>query len=100
MHCICFPKSPNLQCLQSQDETIGKYKFDYDDIWDDYDEYSENDKIVKKQRINFKKYGTNSDHHKRTNEVIDDLPRNIYCDLVNTLNSKCAMGNLLEIWRL
>ena len=86
--------------LQSQDETIGKYEFDYDDIWDDYDDYSENDKIVKKQRINFKKYGTTSDHHKRTNEVMDDLPRNIYCDLVNTLNSKCAMGNLLEIWRL
>ena len=67
MHCICFTKSPNLQCLQSQDETIGEDEFDYDDIWDDYDEYSENDKIVKKQRINFKKYGTASDHHKRIN---------------------------------
>ena len=27
------------------------------------------------------------------------LPRSIYCDLVNTLDSKCGMASLLEMWR-
>ena len=62
------------QSKKRRKRTIGKDEFDYDDIWDDYDDYSENDKIVKKQRINFKKYGTTSDHHKRTNEVIVLMP--------------------------
>ena len=30
---------------------------------------------------------------------MDSLPDNIYCDLVTTLNEKCILTNLLEIWR-
>ena len=29
----------------------------------------------------------------------EPLPDSIYCDLVNTLNSKCVQSSLLEIWR-
>ena len=29
----------------------------------------------------------------------DDLPKGIYCDLVNTLNEKCLENSILEIWK-
>ena len=32
-------------------------------------------------------------------DVADDLPPRVYCDLVTTLNSKCVMTNLLEMFR-
>ena len=31
-------------------------------------------------------------------EIIDDLPSNIYCDLLATLESRCQVNSLLEIW--
>ena len=33
------------------------------------------------------------------NDVADDLPSGVYCDLVTTLNSKCVMTSLLEMFR-
>ena len=33
------------------------------------------------------------------NDVADDLPPGVYCDLVTTLNSKCVMTSLLEMFR-
>ncbi len=33
-------------------------------------------------------------------EIVNDLPPDIYCDLVETLNDKCLESSLLEIWRL
>jgi hypothetical protein len=32
-------------------------------------------------------------------DIINDLPPDIYCDLVNTLNEKCLETSLLEIWK-
>ena len=71
----------------------------YEGIWEDYDsdEYSDKNITVPSKRIDFKKFSTTYD--KSINEVKENLPRSIYCDIVNTLNSKCAMVNLLEIWR-
>ena len=31
-------------------------------------------------------------------QIYTELPRNVYCDLVSTLNSKCFQQSLLEIW--
>ena len=33
------------------------------------------------------------------NDTIDDLPREIYCDIVETLEDKCGEYTLLEIWK-
>ena len=54
------------------------------------------------RRINFKKYGLQKDSNmtETISEITENLPPNVYCDLVTTLNSKCLMSNLLEIWRL
>ena len=32
-------------------------------------------------------------------DTIDDLPREIYCDIVETLEDKCGEFSLLEIWK-
>ena len=71
------------------------------DFWaGDYDEYADTAPIVYKQRINFDKYGCNNgDEEDTASDITDDLPRNVYCDLVTTLNSKCVLANLLEMWR-
>jgi len=70
-----------------------------DDIWDDeYYEYTEDETTVTTvDRINFDKYGSKD----VTNETdtLSQLPKSIYCDLVTTLNEKCAVHNLLEVWR-
>lgn len=72
----------------------------YDDDYDFWaDEYSDITPIVykPKDRINFKKYGKKSKDY--SEEEPSDLPKKVYCDLVTTLNSKCVMRNLLEMWR-
>ena len=78
---------------------------EYYDFWGgEYDEYSDVAEIVQtKPRIDFKKYGrtetNNNDTEEDESDISDSLPRNVYCDLVNTLNSKCVMSSLLEMWR-
>ena len=32
-------------------------------------------------------------------DILDDIPADIYCDLVETLNEKCLETSLLEIWK-
>ena len=32
-------------------------------------------------------------------DIISDLPPDIYCDLVETLNDKCLESSILEIWK-
>ena len=76
------------------------YDDDYDFWAGEYDEYSEqNDIISTKERIEFHKYGKKSENKEEALEAADSLPDNIYCDLVTTLNEKCVLTNLLEIWR-
>ena len=47
-------------------------------------------------KIDYNKYGDRKalDH----SEHIQNLPPQVYCDLVNTLNDKCLQRSLLEIW--
>ena len=74
--------------------------YEYDFWGGEYNEYPEDDEIeVIEERINFKKY---SEQKKGTNDneyVLDEIPDNIYCDLVRTLNEKCIQTSLLEIWK-
>ena len=32
-------------------------------------------------------------------DILDDIPADIYCNLVETLNEKCLESSLLEIWK-
>ena len=72
----------------------------YDNIWDE-DEYDEGEEVPFKKpvrRINFNQYGNSSEGNKgETNG--EDLPVDIYCDLIATLNEKCFQSSLLEMWR-
>ena len=74
--------------------------YDFSSIWgedyyyDDEEEKSENIPTIE-ERINFAKYGrkvinaTENEASDDTKDHVDDLPDNIYCDLINTLNEKC-----------
>ena len=69
---------------------------EYYDFWaDEYDDYTRTPTVQRKPRIDFDKYRRNSSERGDT----DSLPRSIYCDLVTTLNTKCGLSSLLEIWR-
>ena len=76
-----------------------------DDVYDfwageyDYDEdgNSQPKDILEKPRIDFKRYGKKNDAltSDSVKSVTDGLPKNIYCDLVQTLNTKCVQTSLL-----
>lgn len=83
---------------------------DYYDYWaaekEEYGLYDESitENFAKEEeavieRINYKKYGSKNNTKNDKKEVVDSLPPNIYCDLVETLNQKCFQTSLLEIWR-
>ena len=78
------------------------YGDDEYDFWAgeyDYDEdgNAETKEIFNKPRIDFKRYGKKDDALKSeaVKGVTDGLPKNIYCDLVQTLNTKCVQTSLL-----
>jgi len=82
-------------------ENAAYYDDDYDFWADEYNEYDQYDHeiITTAQRINFNKYGNKAVNKEEALDTVDSLPDNIYCDLVTTLNEKCVLTNLLEIWR-
>jgi len=83
--------------------TISLYDDEYNfwedeyDVSDDDDDNDVSGQTHKIQRIDFSKYGENSD--KNYDDLTERLPKSIYCDLVNTLNKKCATRSLLEMFR-
>ena len=92
------------QTIIEYDETTDNTTYDDEeyDFWGgDYDEYPEEIEEISTtvKRINFEKYGNKSVNKEAALDTIDGLPDNIYCDLVTTLNEKCVLTNLLEIWR-
>ena len=80
---------------------MDSYDDDDFDFWaEEYDEYKDVTPVLyETERIDFKKYGRRNRTKSATSDVADDLPRNVYCDLVTTLNSKCVMTSLLEMFR-
>eukprot|EP00092_Neocalanus_flemingeri_P006120 GFUD01006591.1.p1 GENE.GFUD01006591.1~~GFUD01006591.1.p1 ORF type:complete len:999 (+),score=194.12 GFUD01006591.1:266-3262(+) len=84
----------------SNSENVSYYDDAYDFWADEYNEYEEDTEIITTaERINFNKYGNKSVNNKEALDTVASLPDNIYCDLVTTLNEKCILTNLLEIWR-
>ena len=77
--------------------------YDYGIWYGDYDEYDGFDYMgttdPSGNRINFKKYSKKENKTADYQDTIDSLPAKIYCDLVNTLNSKCLESSILEIWQ-
>ena len=51
------------------------------------------------ERIDFKKYSKSENISEENEEILDEIPDSIYCDLVTTLNEKCIQSSLLEIWK-
>jgi len=77
------------------------YEFDF---WSgDYDEYGGYDEVreiqIEVERIDFDKYSEQVKKEEDNEDILDKIPDNIYCDLVETLNEKCVESSLLEIWR-
>ena len=74
------------------------YEFDF---WSgEYDEYAEvSEKEIEVERIDFDKYSEQVKKEEDNEDILDKIPDNIYCDLVETLNEKCVESSLLEIWR-
>ena len=77
------------------------YDEEYYDFWgEEYDEYKDVTPVLyETERIDFQRYGRQNKTKSAASDVADDLPRNVYCDLVTTLNSKCVMTSLLEMFR-
>ena len=96
------------------DDTLGEESDsdgDYEDLYDFWaDEYNYDDEggeivaktIKDKPRIDFGKYGARvgGAGGAAARGVAEDLPRNIYCDLVQTLNTKCVQTSLLGKYNL
>ena len=73
----------------------------YDTLWADYD-YDFDVKVAAEAaaarvRIDFEKFGGGAGGKER--DGASDLPKDIYCDLVDSLRDLCLQTNLLEIWR-
>ena len=77
---------------------------------DDYDQY-EYGNVDETQYYDDEYYASETSHdcndfedfssnkyRESQRQIYTDLPRNVYCDLINTLNSKCFQQSLLEIW--
>ena len=82
--------------------TTGLYDDEYDFWGGEYNDYENDEDELdvqphKQIRINFSKYGKNSTEN--YDDLTERLPKRIYCDLVNTLNEKCATRSLLEMFR-
>ena len=77
----------------------------YDTLWADYD-YDYDIKVAAKAaaarvRIDFEKFGARRGQaaRGRPEEGGTNLPRDIYCDLVENLEDMCLETSLLEIWK-
>lgn len=69
-------------------------------IWGDYDiaDY-DYDYDVREEESFYDEAFTSARDEEEEDDIADDLPPEIYCDLVNTLNEKCLETSILEIWR-
>ena len=96
-----LPVTDIFQTKRKKREAEEKDDNDYN-VWYDYDYDNDHSAPVSiKPRIDFAKYskGKSSGEKNDTRDTTDSLPWSIYCDLVNTLDSKCVMASLLEMWR-
>ena len=78
----------------SSSETESYDEYDYDYSYE-YDPEMENE-------INYNDFSSLQSEEKFDNsqkEIAGSLPSSVYCDLVNTFDSKCFETSILEIWR-
>jgi len=81
-------------------ETDDTAYYDEYDIWDEYPQYAELDTENITLDSNYTKSSQNYKVNSADNISTDlsDLPPNIYCDLVTTIDQACFELSLLEIW--
>jgi len=69
----------------------------YNNFYDEYLEEDEDDDAFA-VRIDFKKYSKHVDTSK-VDKLLEDISDTKYCGLVTSLDEKCILASLLEIWR-
>ena len=77
--------------LSSTEEDEYDYDYNYDYNYSGEDE-----------KINYKDFSSLQDeqkYDKSQKEIAGSLPSSVYCDLVNTFDTKCFETSILEIWR-
>ena len=79
--------------------------YDYDDIWAEYMDTGEHSNITRESRPaqlrispQQKSLKSKKEDQQSSSEFLSSLPRDIYCDLVTTLDTRCSEFSLLEIW--
>ena len=76
----------------SQPETEEEYDYDYT--------YEYDPEVVEEIDYNdFSSFESEQKYDTSQKEISGSLPSSVYCDLVNTLNTKCFETSILEIWR-
>ena len=81
----------NESSISELENTLGWSEYESYDQYDyDYDEEVDQDELLP---------DSNADSEFNQEDLVSNLPRQIYCDLVNTLNDKCLVNSLLEIWK-
>ena len=70
----------------------------YDNFYDEYLQEDDDDDDAYAVRINFEKYSKHVNSSK-VDRLLDDISDTKYCGLVTSLDEKCILASLLEIWR-
>ena len=83
-------------------EPSAEYDYDYENyeyvsFFEDYEEQEGTNTQESNKTINKIDFSRVENTWEREEET-DNLPRGIYCDLVNTLSEKCVQNSILEIW--
>ena len=84
-------RDPKLIENDLKDDTFDTYS-PFDDYYYYYDNDEASDEVVIHDPVSESAVQDNVD-------IISDLPPDIYCDLVETLNDKCLESSILEIWK-
>ena len=78
--------------VSENDDKNNNYEYD---IWDEYPQYKDygsDNEIIKPSE------NSQSNNKDENPTDLSDLPPNIYCDLVTTIDKACFELSLLEIW--
>jgi Niemann-Pick C1 protein len=80
------------------DDKISEVYDDYFNFYGNNNYVDEPESVTTEASKKNKKKG-DADEDDDDDDFVDSLPPDIYCDLIETLNDKCAEYSLLELWR-
>lgn len=80
--------TPTTPSSENDDEYDYNYEYDPEDYKDEEIDYKDFSSLQDEQK-----------YDKSQKEIAGSLPSSVYCDLVNTFDTKCFETSILEIWR-